>query len=125
MNKNRPVNLDLLTIRQPLPAITSIFHRISGVVLLIGVAILIWLFSLSLQSAAGFEAAKTMIKEGFAGFILWLVLAALSYHLVAGIKHLLMDAGIGETKEAGQLGAIAVLICSAVLIVLSGVWIWA
>ncbi len=125
MNKNRPVNLDLLTIRQPLPAIASILHRISGVFLLIGIGVLIWLFNLSLQSADGFERAVAFAQGGFASFILWLVLAAVAYHLVAGIKHLFMDAGFGETKEGGLANAIIVLVAAALLIILAAIWVWA
>jgi succinate dehydrogenase / fumarate reductase cytochrome b subunit len=46
------------------------------------------------------------------------------YHLTAGIRHLIMDLGIGETLEGGKLGAKIVFIVSAILIVLTGVWIW-
>jgi len=44
--------------------------------------------------------------------------------LVAGIRHLLMDLGLGETLEGGKRGSKAVLVISAVLIVLAGVWLW-
>jgi succinate dehydrogenase / fumarate reductase cytochrome b subunit len=54
----------------------------------------------------------------------WGVLSALIYHSVAGVKHLIMDAGIGETLEGGQMAAKMVFAVSAVLIVLGGLWIW-
>ncbi|MCF7982485.1 MAG: succinate dehydrogenase, cytochrome b556 subunit, partial [Pseudomonadales bacterium] len=56
--------------------------------------------------------------------IIWVVLSALIYHLVAGIKHLLMDFGIGETLKGGQVGAKLTLAISAALILLAGVAIW-
>jgi len=52
------------------------------------------------------------------------LLSALLYHLVAGVRHLVMDTGHGETLEGGKLGSKIVLAVSAVLIVLAGVWIW-
>ena len=56
--------------------------------------------------------------------MLWGVLSALLYHLVAGIRHLLMDAGLGESLEGGRLGAKILIVIAVVLIVLLGVWIW-
>jgi len=56
--------------------------------------------------------------------LVWAILAGLLYHLIAGIKHLLMDMGIGETNEGGLLGARLVIAFSAIAIVLTGVWFW-
>ena len=60
----------------------------------------------------------------FATLIVWGILAALLYHLVAGVKHLFMDAGIGETLEGGQKGAKIVIAVAVVLILIAGVWVW-
>ncbi len=125
MNKNRPVNLDLTTIKFPVPAITSILHRISGVYLFIGIGFLVWMMSTSLESPEGFMAVQSVLSSGIAKLILWITVSAVLYHFVAGIKHLFMDMGIGESKEGGPKMAIGVVVISAVLIVLAGVWIWA
>lgn len=124
MKDNRPVNLDLLTIKQPLPAITSIFHRISGFLLFVFAALLICALDQSLSSKEDFLALKESLSGGFVKLIVWVVLSALIYHLVAGIKHLLMDFGIGETLKGGQVGAKLTLAISAALILLAGVAIW-
>jgi succinate dehydrogenase / fumarate reductase, cytochrome b subunit len=124
VNSKRPVNLDLRTIKLPVTAYSSIAHRISGVVLFIAIAGLLWMLDSSLSSESGFEQVGALLQHPLAKLILWGVLSALLYHLVAGIRHLLMDAGIGEGLESGLLGAKIVLILSAVLIVLLGVWIW-
>ncbi|EAT13610.1 succinate dehydrogenase, cytochrome b556 subunit [Bermanella marisrubri] len=125
MNQQRPKNLDLSTISFPLPALTSITHRIAGVILFVGVIFLLCVLSDSLQSAQGFAQAKQSMTTGFGSFITWGLLSALAYHFVAGIKHLVMDFGIGETKEGGKLGAIITIVLAALLIVLAGVWVWA
>ncbi len=125
MNRKRPVNLDLMTIKQPIAAIASILHRASGVFLLAGVGFLIWMLSQSLDSRQGFEAVRTLLQEPFPKFALWVTLSAVIYHFVAGLKHLVMDMGIGETKEGVKMMSIGVLAIAAVLIVLTGVWIWA
>ncbi len=124
MKDKRPVNLDLTTIHLPLAAYTSITHRISGVIVFVGIAILLWLFDMSLSSEASFNHLKELAESGLYKFVLWGILSALCYHMVAGIKHLLMDAGIGESKEAGPRGAKITIFVSLILIVGLGVWIW-
>lgn len=124
MKDKRPVNLDLTQFSFPLPALTSIVHRVTGVALFVGVAILLYLFELSLSGEEGFSAAKECLSGAFAKFIIWGILSALLYHLVAGVKHLLMDIGIGETLEGGVLGSKVVIVVSVVLILVAGVWIW-
>lgn len=124
MKDKRPVNLDISTIELPLAALASIAHRISGVIVFVGIAILLWLLDRSLGSEEGFNTLLGSTQSPLVKFIVWGVLSALAYHMVAGVKHLLMDAGIGETREAGPRGAKLVMVVSAVLIVLLGVWVW-
>ena len=40
---------------------------------------------------------QDLLQSFLAKLILWGILSALLYHLVAGIRHLIMDMGIGET----------------------------
>lgn len=124
MKDNRPVNLDLTKFSFPLPALTSIVHRVTGVALFVGMAFLLYALDLSLASPEGFDSVKECLDTFIAKFVIWGIVSALLYHLVAGIKHLLMDAGIGETLEGGVLGAKLTIVISVVLIVLAGVWIW-
>jgi succinate dehydrogenase / fumarate reductase cytochrome b subunit len=125
VNKKRPVNLDLRTIKQPLPAVTSILHRVTGLILFVGTIFMMYALSLSLESQEGFDAAAALLTESFiAKFIAWGLLSALLYHFFAGIKHLVMDAGYCEEIESGNAAAKATLAISAVSIVLAGVWVW-
>lgn len=124
MNNNRPVNLDLTKFSFPLPALTSIVHRVTGVMLFVGVAILMYALDLSLSSEEGFASVKDCLDGFLAKLVIWGILSALLYHLVAGIKHLLMDLGIGETLEGGVLGAKITIAVSVVLILLAGIWVW-
>jgi succinate dehydrogenase / fumarate reductase cytochrome b subunit len=108
----------------PLAALTSIAHRISGIIVFVGIAVLLWLLDGSLSSEARFNTIKAAGMSPVAKFLVWGVLAALAYHMVAGVKHLLMDAGIGESRDGGPRGAKVAIIASTILIVLLGVWIW-
>lgn len=124
MNDNRPTNLDLGSFKYPLPAITSLLHRISGAVIFVGVALLLYMLDLSLQSATGFERVQELLDHTLAKLIVWVVLAGLLYHLIAGLKHLLMDLGIGETMKGGTIASSLTIIFSTLAMIVAGVWIW-
>ncbi|POD72816.1 succinate dehydrogenase, cytochrome b556 subunit [Pseudomonas syringae group genomosp. 3] len=124
MNSQRPVNLDLRTIKLPVTAYTSILHRVSGVILFVGIAIMLYAMDKSLASEEGFGEVKACLTSPLAKLIIWGLLSALLYHMVAGIRHLIMDTGVGETLEGGKLGSKIVIAVSVVTILLAGVWIW-
>lgn len=124
MKDNRPKNLDFSTFHLPLPAITSFLHRVSGLFIFAGVAVLLWLLNESLASEQGFNNVATWMDSLIVKLLVWAVVSGLLYHFIAGIKHLIMDFGIGETLEGAQLGAKLVIVLSAIAIVLTGVWLW-
>lgn len=124
LNKKRPVNLDIGTIQLPVTAYVSILHRVSGVVLFGVVGLFLWILDLSLSSEESFNSIKELMNSLTVQIIIWLSLAALIYHLVAGLRHLVMDYGYGETLSGGILGAKLVLLLSALLMLMAGFWLW-
>lgn len=122
---NRPVNLDIGTIKLPITAYASILHRISGIAIFVGVAVLLCLLDSSLESAESFNTVKKTLADDFlVKLIVWATLCGFIYHICAGVKHLIMDMGIGETLEGGKKGATIVLTVAPVLMLLAGVWVW-
>ena len=121
---SRPVNLDIGTMRLPITAWASITHRASGVFLFVAVAVLIWMLDASLRSPESFAALQETLTSVPVKVVLWAILAGVAYHSVAGIKHLIMDFGLGESLEGGILGARIVIISAVVLTLLGGIWIW-
>jgi|TARA_B100001093_G_scaffold262087_1_gene250505 succinate dehydrogenase / fumarate reductase cytochrome b subunit len=124
LNKKRPVNLDIGTIQLPVTAYVSILHRVSGVVLFGAVGLFLWILDSSLSSEESFNSIKEFMNTLIVQIIIWLSLAALIYHLVAGLRHLVMDYGYGETLSGGILGAKLVLTFSAILMLMAGFWLW-
>ena len=122
--RERPINLKLLAFRFPLPALASIAHRITGLMLFVGMAFLLYAWDLALQSPEGLAHAKALIAEPLGKFIAWGILSLIGYHFIAGIKHLVMDFGIGETLQGGRVGAQLSIFLGVVLAVLAGVWVW-
>lgn len=124
VKNQRPKNLNLFTIRLPLPAIVSILHRISGIILFLLVPLALWGLENSLASQQQFLALQHYLSTPFMKFFIWCFLAAFIYHFVAGIRHLLMDVHIGEALQSGRWTAILTMIISAILIVMVGIWLW-
>jgi succinate dehydrogenase / fumarate reductase cytochrome b subunit len=125
-HNSRPINVgigDLASFKWPITALSSITHRVAGVVLFIGVAFMLYALDLSLSSEEGFISLKEMMVSPVGKIITWGLLSALAYHFVAGIKHLLMDMGVGETLEGAQFAAKLTLLFSAALIALAAIWV--
>ncbi|MEE4300992.1 MAG: succinate dehydrogenase, cytochrome b556 subunit [Pseudomonadales bacterium] len=121
---DRPVNVDLTKFAFPLPALVSITHRITGVILFVGIAFMLYALDLSLSSAAGFDDARALMATPIGKIVAWGLLTAIAYHLLAGVKHLFLDWDVGDTLQGARLGAQLVIAGSVVLSVLAGVWVW-
>ncbi len=121
---NKPVFLTLTKLKFPRMAIVSILHRIAGVVVFLFLPLLLYLLHASLVSQAHFDVVVQSLHWPLMKLLLWVVLAAVLFHLVAGIRHLTMDLGFAESLSAGRATATIVLILSAVLIILAGFWLW-
>jgi len=124
VDKQRPINLALTTIKFPIMAIASIMHRISGVLLYLFIPFLLWLFAQSLASKAAFANAQAIVTSSFGKFFIWIMLSGLVYHLIAGIRHMVMDLGFGEGLSCGRWSARIVIAISAVFILIIGCYLW-
>ena len=122
IKKQRPKNLDLTSIRLPLPGKVSILHRVSGVGLFLFFPVMLWLFSASLTSAETFATFKAVLATLPAKVIVAGLLSAFVHHFCAGIRFLLLDLHIGIEKEAARQSAAVVFAVSIPLtLVLWGV----
>jgi len=124
VNKRRPVNLNLFTIKFPITAIISILHRVSGVLLFLLIPLFLWMLSASLANPLSFSELQEFLAHPVMKLLMWGTLAALLYHLLAGIRHILMDAGWGEDLLTARLSARILIGLTIVLTLLAGVWLW-
>ena len=118
---SRPVNLDLTTVRMPFTAVLSILHRITGVIIFIGMPILLWLFQQTLASPQGFNYVQELLASGFYRFAFFGLIWAFAYHIMAGLKHLAMDLGHAETPETAKVAAALVVIGNVLVLIFLGV----
>ncbi|MBK7425292.1 MAG: succinate dehydrogenase, cytochrome b556 subunit [Propionivibrio sp.] len=121
LKKKRPKNLDLMTIRLPLPGILSILHRVSGAVLFLLLPILLWLFESSLTSAESFAVVKSIAAHPLVKLILLGLIWLYLHHFCAGIRYLLLDLHKGIDLESARLSSKIVFAVSIVLTLLIGV----
>jgi len=125
VTKPRPVYLNLLRIRLPLPGIVSILHRVSGAALfLVGLPLLLAGVQASLASPESFDALRRMAASPAAKIILIGLAWAYLHHFCAGLRYLLLDIHqFIELKPARQ-SSVVVLICSLVLTLIIAVRLW-
>jgi len=124
VKKQRPVNLDLTTIKMHPAANASILHRVSGVIMVFAIGILLWTLSLSLSSAEEFAQVKALLDGLFFKFIIFGILSALTFHLLMGVRHLLMDMGHFEELASGNATAKFAMALWFVITIVIGVWLW-
>lgn len=124
VKKQRPVNLDLQKIRFPISAIVSILHRISGVILFFSIGGLLTALNYSLDSKEEFMWVVSIFQAPIIKFIIWSIITALIYHMLAGIRHLVMDRGYWEELGSGQASAKAIVVVAIILSIGTGAWIW-
>ena len=111
-NDYRPVNINLLKIRLPISAFSSITHRLSGMyIFFITFPLSVYLFKISINSNSDFinlieSLENNLYLSTFVAFsylVLW-------YHILTGLRHLIMDMHIGESLKASRLSSLLVLL---------------
>ena len=116
----------ILSYRLPLAGITSIAHRISGMLMFVLLPFAIWMFDASISSEASwdgfvsvFSAGTAMLPGWFYRLLALLLLACYVAHLLAGIRHVWMDITHDTSKEQGRVSALMVLLPTALITLLA------
>ena len=124
MSKARPKFLNLLQIRQPVPAVVSILHRISGAALFL----FLWLFLLVLQrslaSPESHAELTAFLDQPLMKLLLLGLLWSYLHHSFAGIRHLGLDLRFGIELPAARATAYAVLILAFGITAIVGALLW-
>lgn len=119
--RSPPVYLNLFRIRFPVGAVTSIGHRLSGVLLFLAFPALIWLLELSLRDADGFRQALALLQSTPLKLASVPVAWSLLHHLFSGIRFLLIDIDTGVRLKPARASAwlvnIAALVATLVYLV--------
>lgn len=108
-NTKRPVFLALTRIHLPVMAVLSLGHRISGVLLVLSIPVLAYLFDRSLADAEGYAEVLALLQGDGARVVLILLAWVFAHHLLAGIRFLLIDLDVGVELRGARASAWAVL----------------
>jgi len=118
--RRRPVFLDLMRIQMPVGALTSIAHRITGVILALGVPFALYVLELSLRGPQTYAQVARALDHRAVRAAAVVLVWALAHHLLAGVRHLLSDIDIGSRLPAARrsawivnLGGVAVALAAA------------
>ena len=123
--KPRPVYLNLFAIRMPLAAIVSILHRASGALLfLLGIPLLLYVVQRALASPEAWTQMRTALDAPFPKIVAVLLAWGFIHHLLAGIRHLLMDAHVGVELPAARRSASLAMVLAIILTLAVAVRLW-
>ena len=117
MSRVRPVFLDLRRIALPLPGLVSILHRVSGLLLVLALPSVAWLVERALSGPAGFAVVVAMLDAWPSRLLQGVLLWSLLHHLLAGLRHLVLDLGWGLERAVARRTAWLTLVTALMLLV--------
>ena len=91
----RPLSPHLQIYRRQITSVLSILHRLTGVALSVGTALLAWWLVAAATSDAAYADVSAVLRSpvGALALLGWIV--SLWYHFFAGLRHLAWDLGYG------------------------------
>ena len=124
MYKKKQIDLNLFRFKFPVTAIVSILHRVSGVILFSFIPVFLYCLDRSLKNEQSFFELSFYLNLSFFKFIILFITMSLVYHLIAGIRHMILDMGFFESKLAASISSYIVLVISLVIMVCLGMKLW-
>ena len=118
---NRPLSPFMLGkyYRLQLTSVTSILTRITGNALLVAGLLVVWWLLAAATGPEAFARADAVVRSWFGDLVMLLSLWALWYHLLAGVRHLIWDQGVGLDLPTAYTLGWSVIGGSAVLTLLT------
>ena len=120
-------NIDLMSIKNykfPITAICSIFHRISGLIMTISIPFVIVSMYYSLAGPVGYKNIVNLLTETWVSLFFWLFMSSVVYHIYAGIRHIIMDLGFGDSMVVAKASSFVVIILGILSSLLLGFKLW-
>lgn len=117
----RPLSPHLTVYRWPITMTLSIIHRMTGVVLSVGlIALVVWLESIA-AGAGSYETVSAWMNTLIGKLLLLGWTAAFFFHLANGVRHLFWDVGMGF--ELRHANASAWFVVVATLLLTAAYWL--
>jgi len=114
---SRPMSPHLSVYKQPLTAILSISHRITGIVNSVALVLIVWALAGAASDDYGFIGA--VVQSWFGKLMMFGFTLTLYYHLCNGIRHLFWDVGHGFELDAANKSGRMMLVAAGILSVIT------
>jgi succinate dehydrogenase / fumarate reductase cytochrome b subunit len=118
-NTNRPTSPHLQVYKLPLTGIISITHRMTGVMLSVGLIFFVYIVYAVAGGSNTYTAMQALMSLWLVKLIYWGFIYALFFHLCHGVRHLIWDAGKSFDRDTLNRYALIELGCSLVLTLLT------
>ena len=106
--KQRYTNIHIAQImhyRLPVAGLVSILHRVSGAMMFLLLPFILYLFEQSIMSERSFNYMQGYVSHWSVKLAILALSWAYLHHLCGGLRHLVMDAHIGLSKEGARNSA--------------------
>lgn len=115
--RTRPLSPHLQVYRLPLTALLSISHRLTGVILSVGLLLGAIFLVAVVEGETEFRLVQVVLESWPGTILLWAWIYALFYHLCHGVRHLIWDSVNGLERETLRRDGILELVASVSLTV--------
>ncbi|SFN23314.1 succinate dehydrogenase, cytochrome b556 subunit [Nitrosospira briensis] len=125
LQRKRPKYLDLMRIKQPLPAVVSLLHRVSGALLFFpGIPLLLCSLDIVLNSPEGHVQLQSLLDNPLLKVVLTLSLWFFLHHFCAGIRFLALDLHYGSSLQQARTTSKIVFAAGVILTLLISASMW-
>lgn len=118
----RPVDLGPLHMRLPVAAWVSILHRATGILLVLQLPLLLYMFERSLADADSFAHLRAGLLSPWGKAGLVFAAAIFVLHSYAGLRHLVLDLNLGIQREPARRSAAWVLAATLITVIVLVGW---
>ncbi|MGZ8223811.1 MAG: succinate dehydrogenase, cytochrome b556 subunit [Methylobacter sp.] len=122
-NTGRPISPHLQIYKLPLTGIMSICHRITGVMLSVGLIFFVCIVSAVAGGSDAYASMQDLMSGWLLRLIYWGFIYALFFHLCHGVRHLIWDTGQGLERETMDQYAIYELVASLALTLITFIFV--
>ena len=118
---HKPLSPHLQIYRLPLTAVLSVLHRMTGILLSLGLLVLVFWLVAAATDLNNYEVLRQWLGTWLGQIFLIAWLGALYFHLCNGIRHLVWDAGYGFELKTVDFTAMLAIIMTVLLTL--GTWL--
>jgi len=115
MLANRPLSPHLQVYRLPLTGLISITHRLTGILLSLGLVFFSSLLAAIAMGEGPYQSMQAFMAPWYCQSIYWGFIYALFFHLCHGVRHLIWDIGNSFDKDTLTMFALVEIVVSVLL----------